>query len=215
MNNNIDGVWRMIRGRRVFIRNGQSLTEAMRESGKFERNSSYKDITKQWLEKATPNVGSITIDNYFMTDDGIRHPIKGQEKIAVVNENSEEYRMAKILKRLFGGDIHLVPRIEQEKGYKGIVKVSTPDFRWNGEKWDLKTPGIDGLFENTLERFLKKKDAKKQAKKFIIDYTKLSNRTDSEIVEVVLNTLKQPSRKWVENVILIRNEEIIKIISKN
>lgn len=107
---------------------------------KIIENSPYKDVTKEWLDKATPNVGNITIDDYFMTDDGIKHPIKGQEKIAVVNKESEEYRMSEVLKRLFGGDIHLVPRIEQEKGYKGVVKVSTPDFRWNGEKWDLKIP---------------------------------------------------------------------------
>ena len=29
------GVWRTIGGRRVFIKDGQSLTDAMRESGKF------------------------------------------------------------------------------------------------------------------------------------------------------------------------------------
>ena len=31
-----DGVWRTIGGRRVFIRNGQSLSDAMKESGKFK-----------------------------------------------------------------------------------------------------------------------------------------------------------------------------------
>ena len=30
-----DGVWRTVGGRRIFIRNGQGLAEAMRESGKF------------------------------------------------------------------------------------------------------------------------------------------------------------------------------------
>lgn len=35
---NAGGVWRTISGRRVFIRNGQSLTDAMRESGKFDNN---------------------------------------------------------------------------------------------------------------------------------------------------------------------------------
>lgn len=31
------GVWRTVSGRRIFIRDGQSLTEAMKESGKFNR----------------------------------------------------------------------------------------------------------------------------------------------------------------------------------
>ena len=38
-----DGVWRTIGGRRVFIRNGQNLSEAMRESGKFKNSLSKID----------------------------------------------------------------------------------------------------------------------------------------------------------------------------
>lgn len=30
------GVWRTVSGRRVFIKDGQSLTDAMKQSGKFE-----------------------------------------------------------------------------------------------------------------------------------------------------------------------------------
>ena len=30
------GVWRTVSGRRIFIKDGQSLTDAMRESGKFK-----------------------------------------------------------------------------------------------------------------------------------------------------------------------------------
>lgn len=41
---NEDGVWRTIGGRRVFIKNGQSLEEAMKESGKFKSNKTKKDI---------------------------------------------------------------------------------------------------------------------------------------------------------------------------
>ena len=38
-----NGVWRTISGRRVFIRDGQSLTDAMRESGKFDSSSDKKN----------------------------------------------------------------------------------------------------------------------------------------------------------------------------
>lgn len=31
-----DGVWRTVAGRRIFIKNGQSLTDAMKNSGKFK-----------------------------------------------------------------------------------------------------------------------------------------------------------------------------------
>ena len=44
-----DGVWRTIAGRRVFIKDGQSLTEAMRESGKFGKSNSAKLNNKKNL----------------------------------------------------------------------------------------------------------------------------------------------------------------------
>lgn len=39
-----NGVWRTIGGRRVFIKEGQSLSEAMKESGKFSKNKNEKEI---------------------------------------------------------------------------------------------------------------------------------------------------------------------------
>ena len=49
--NSKDGVWRTIGGRRVFIKNGQDLASAMKESGKFgkksdEEQSSWRDKMK-------------------------------------------------------------------------------------------------------------------------------------------------------------------------
>lgn len=40
------GVWRTVRGRRVFIKEGQSLTDAMRESGKFTNINNEIDVSK-------------------------------------------------------------------------------------------------------------------------------------------------------------------------
>lgn len=174
--------------------------------------SIYIDCTKEWLLKATPNSHEIVIDDYFMTENGIKHPIKGQEKISIAKTYSDEYKMAELLEKLLGGKIHLVPRIETQKGYKGLVKVPTPDFRWNGSKWDLKTPGLEGKFENSLERFLKKKNVKNQAKKFIIDYSAFEDKTNEEIIKIVEYTLH--NRNWVENLIIIKDEKIIRIYSK-
>ena len=46
-NNETDGVWRTVGGRRIFIKNGQPLEAAMKESGKFsnkEKKASYDDL---------------------------------------------------------------------------------------------------------------------------------------------------------------------------
>lgn len=46
-----NGVWRTISGRRVFIRDGQSLTDAMRESGKFDNSSDKKNKESEEVAK--------------------------------------------------------------------------------------------------------------------------------------------------------------------
>lgn len=46
-----DGVWRTIGGRRVFIKEGQSLSDAMKESGKFNNETNKITLTKTKEEK--------------------------------------------------------------------------------------------------------------------------------------------------------------------
>ena len=46
----LDGVWRTVGGRRIFIRNGQDLSSAMKESGKFNNSikKSMQKVAKQY-----------------------------------------------------------------------------------------------------------------------------------------------------------------------
>lgn len=46
-----DGVWRTIGGRRVFIKNGQDLASAMKESGKFGNKKKVETISKEEYDK--------------------------------------------------------------------------------------------------------------------------------------------------------------------
>ncbi len=49
-----DGVWRTIHGRKVFIKNGQSLEDAMSESGKFKSSSKQKGKADQYKKGEIP-----------------------------------------------------------------------------------------------------------------------------------------------------------------
>jgi hypothetical protein len=49
-----DGVWRTIGGRRVFIKEGQNLSDAMKESGKFS-NKNEKSLKTEEIEKEVEN----------------------------------------------------------------------------------------------------------------------------------------------------------------
>ena len=74
------GVWRTVSGRRVFIKTGQTLSDAMRESGKFEEeeNTSYfKKSDFSDAKKLTKDiVNSANYDRY-----GLRVQRRDTEKI--------------------------------------------------------------------------------------------------------------------------------------
>ena len=74
------GVWRTIRGRRVFIRSGQSLREAMITSGKFNRTdirearkeSSFADTTNKALKEEPFSRKQVKITNKYLGKYGVR-----------------------------------------------------------------------------------------------------------------------------------------------
>ena len=49
-----DGVWRTVGGRRIFIKDGQSLSDAMKKSGKFKSSKkvSPEDSEKEYLSRS-------------------------------------------------------------------------------------------------------------------------------------------------------------------
>ena len=65
-----DGVWKTVGGRRVFIKNGQNLDEAMRDSGKFasvKKKYSYED---HMGEEYTGVTGQAAIDKLLEEKQG-------------------------------------------------------------------------------------------------------------------------------------------------
>lgn len=62
------GVWRTIGGRRVFIKDGQSLTDAMRESGKFG------DLKKKSMAASKKQ----TVDTEASAEYGVEHRVWGK-----------------------------------------------------------------------------------------------------------------------------------------
>lgn len=105
-----NGVWRTVRGRRVYIKTGQSLSDAMRESGKFEkekrvglecRTVSAEEFKKIFDEaKATQNPKDAwrvddthTVEDYghdrlFVTNDGSVIAIEEDGNIISVCKNT-------------------------------------------------------------------------------------------------------------------------------
>lgn len=89
--NDLGGVWRTIGGRRVFIKNGQDLASAMKESGKFSKKNKDNNKAKE----------------YKTLEEQIEYIKQDEDKIidAINNsENSEEAakRMCEILQERQG-----------------------------------------------------------------------------------------------------------------
>lgn len=60
-----DGIWRTVGGRRIFIKNGQDLVNAMKESGKFNRKKLFsEDIISKDFSKLPKDKESLAIYEY-------------------------------------------------------------------------------------------------------------------------------------------------------
>lgn len=79
MNDDIGGVWRTIGGRRVFIKNGQDLSTAMKESGKF---NNFKNLSSSEIKERNSDLKELDELGFYQIEKNI------QEKL---NQNISDY----------------------------------------------------------------------------------------------------------------------------
>ena len=166
-------------------------------------------IRKKNKVKTIKVVQGIKFDNGFIDDNGIFHPIKGKEKIKIPSTDSEEFKYALWIKETFGGDIHMVPEIGTEKGAIKSASISTPDYIWNNEKWDLK--GIDGNSRNTIGH---KFDSYKHQTDNLIIFARNTLMNNKKIIKYIYIAFYL-YQKYYNKVIFVRNFKVIKIFEKN
>lgn len=131
--------------------------------------SGYMDITNAWYPDAVPNSYPVE-DLQEYTANGVTYKVDG--KNVQLDYTQHEKEIAELLENEVGGEIFMVPRVNSPQG------VSTPDYIFNGEAYDLKTLSKDAT-ENTVFNRIKK--ARKQAHNLIID---ISNaKLSAEIVK--------------------------------
>lgn len=115
-----------------------------------------------------------------------------------------EIKIACILGEIFGKEINIIPVVLYPLGIK------TPDYIINGEKFDLKQ--IFGNKRNTLYDALTRKS--EQANNFIFDITKSKMNVEEAIAQIERMYGSQ-HRKWVDKIVLIRDNKILKIYERN
>lgn len=90
------------------------------------------DVTQEYLDSATPGIGSVTYEEGYRT--------KGHQN---------EIKMAQWLLKTFGGDVKLL----KESDIKGQTR---PDYLWNQKLWELKGAssinGADKLLQHAIKQ---------------------------------------------------------------
>ncbi len=157
--------------------------------------NNYNDVTKNWINEAKPNSHKIQEMSYF-EHDGIKYKVDG--KNIVLDYSDKEKEIAKWLESTFGGELYMVPRINNPDGIK------TPDYLFRGNKWDLKT--ISGNGKQVLYHSVYKKS--KQSNNFIFDTT--SSKLNIEDIKLQVDKLyKRTDIPFVNEIIVKKGNDFL------
>ena len=160
------------------------------------------DVTAQWREQATPGSHAVE-DAQEVTINGTTYNVDGHN--VVLNYSDHEREIAEILEKEFGGEIKMLPRVNNPQG------VKTPDYLFRGAGYDLKTIGKT-TGKNPLFNRIKK--AKDQADNFVIDLTD-SDIGDNVIDAQIEKAFWSSSTKNVKTIIIIKNGKVLKIVARS
>lgn len=172
---------------------------------KIEKPKYYKDVTQEWLNNATPNSHEVLDRQFYINENGVKFDVDNDN--VVLDYFQEEKDTAIWLENKFGGEIYMNPRINKPDG------IESADFFFRNNNWDRK--GMERATSKTRAVDNAIKDHKEQAKRFVLDVTncKLTNK---EIIEQVKNTFTPGkfNRDWVKNIIIKRDDKVVKIFEK-
>jgi len=128
--NDEKGVWRTIGGKHIFIRNGQDLDDAMRESGKF-KNTRIKNKVKEYVKKKKEK------DELRRKEEEYKLYKRAKDKpdtIDAMTENSTDWeRLDKEYSKRYNDE-----KIRENLD-KSIRKMPTTNFVDNDDRYDKKT----------------------------------------------------------------------------
>lgn len=165
-------------------------------SSSKETSNNYLDVTKEWLDTATPN-SHIVQDRHYFEKDNVKYQVDGEN--VVLDYSNKEKEVAEWLENTFGGEIYLLPRVNNPEG------IQTADYLFRGECWDLKK--ITSKSKQALYHSVYKK--KKQSNNFIFDITN-SDLTLDNIKQQINNLYKRKDCEFI-NKIIIKKDNIFLI----
>lgn len=163
-------------------------------------NMEYLDITNRIFNKDKKEY-TIKEQRYFIDDKGDKYNVDGRN--VKIKHTEKEKEVAKILGEIYGGRVNLVPVVLNPPNIK------TPDYIIKGKKYDLKE--IFGNSKNTIYNAITKK--KGQSDNFIFDISK-TEMTEIGAIEQIQDIYKSKHKSWINEIILIKNNEVLKIYQR-
>lgn len=156
MSDEIGGVWRTVGGRRIFIKDGQDLTTAMKESGKFDKQNTKENHPKPKLLEQLEDLSENNIENILKN---YEEQIKNDkiENAIVITRERKVYQC-------FGNDNNVWPDIDLGNEIEGaLITRNHPKTKTNYsfsdadvklfEKYKLsKLRGIDEKYTYELDK---------------------------------------------------------------
>ena len=165
----------------------------------IEVKENYIDVTEEWINNENIRKGRVINRSYYIDKEGNKYRVDG--KNVVLDYSVKEKEVAEWLIEKFGGNIYMLPRVNKPDG------IMTADYLYKKEYWDLKE--IIGNGKRTIDTSIKKK--KNQSQNFIIDVSN-SKITDIEVFKQIEKIYI--NRKWINKVIVKRNEKVLFIYIK-
>lgn len=187
--------------RRARFRTGNLNTKEYTEvKGREQFLGPPKEITDEWI--LSKNTEGKVIDLTEYSVDGTIYRVDGKRIILDYSEYEKE--VANNISQLYKKNVQMVPRITYPQG------ISTPDFKIDGDGWDLKTISTAG--KNVFYNAVKKK--KKQARCFIFDISDCPLELP-EIMEQINNLFRSTHLTFIDRVGLYKDNKIIGIYERN
>ncbi len=162
-------------------------------------NEYCKDDTKRFINNINTNKIATIKDAKYIKIKNKKYYVNNKNKII---HEFNEIPVAKWIQRKLHKDVEFLPNISE------VDSIKLGDFKINGKEiWELKT--IIGNGKRTLDYAVKNK--RDQASIFIFDltYSKIKN---IDAINQTIDIFRR--RKWVNKIILKRDNKIIKVLTK-
>lgn len=177
-----------------------TVKEAKVDETKKIPKANYKSVIDNWKSEATPNSHPVE-DLMEYNSNGTSYSVDG--KNVKLDYSLKEKAVAELLQKELGGEIKMVPRVLNPQG------ISTPDYIFRGEGFDLKE--LLGTSKNLIYNAISKKG--RQASNFILDISNCPLDA-AEIARQIEYVYWSRHTQFVDKIIIIKNGQLSNVYER-